>query len=193
MIRLKQFLPVFSIVVLVTVSAGCTGDNVGERESAPAASGSDAPTEASPSDATVAPDPENVPDDNTDYAEDAGNSMAEYEYPDDPMPADSIVGTLCNLNQEYLSALYEHATEESDEGLRMALIGFSDLLGEWESLRAHFPDREEDFDRAGALYDAWDKALLSEENGDSKAADEAMAEAETLLRELPATRDNECE
>lgn len=191
MIRLKQLLPTFSIAVLFLGIPGCTGSGASEPSSS-ASSGSAAPIASSSSNATVAADPEEVPEDDTDYADDAGNSMTEYEYPDDPIPADSTIGTLCNLNQEYLSSLHERATEESDDGLRTALVGFSDLLGEWEILRPHFPDREEDFDRAEALYDAWDRALLSEENGDSKAAEEAMAEAKKILRELPATRDNEC-
>lgn len=132
-------------------------------------------------------DPNDVPEDDTDYSIDAGSEIKEYEYPDDPMPADDIVATLCNLNQRYLEGLrtvVDGAPVVSDE-LRTNLVGFSDLLAEWDGLRPHFPDEGEAIDLAHELYEKWDSALLSSENGDMKAASEAMVEAEQILGELP--------
>lgn len=184
--RRQRLLPVSAAVVLALGIAGCTASASQEGEALD-------PSTSSP-DLGLVDDPEDVPEDDTDYSVDAGNDMKEYEYPDVPLPADSTLGTLCNLNQAYLAGLrtVSGGTAVVDDTLRTTLVGFSDLLSEWEMLRPHFPEHEADFDRAQALYEAWDRAVLSEENGDSGGARNAMAEAEDLLDELPADAGPDC-
>ena len=155
---------------------------------------SPAPTDGPESSNDSGTDPDDVPEDDTDYSVDAGQDLKEYEYPDDPMPAEATVDTLCNLNREYLSGLrtIEDSVPVPDDRLRTSLVGFSDLLEEWDVLRIHFPTQEADFDRAREIFQAWDRAILSEENGDFDAARSAMADAEKLLNELPASAAPEC-
>ncbi len=162
--------------------------------SEPRTEASPSPTDGPQSSDVLGTDPEDVPEDDTDYSVDAGEELKKFEYPDDPMPAEATVDTLCNLNQEYLSGLrtIENSEPVPDDRLRTALVGFSDLLEEWDVLRTHFPTQEADFDRAREIYQAWDRAILSNENGDFDAARTAMADAEKLLNELPASAAPEC-
>lgn len=179
--RLRVKRPVLTAVV-VAVGVGLSGC-------------SESPPESSDSSETVAAstsqeaDPEDVPEDDTDYSVDGGNNIVEYEYPDDPVPADSIVATLCNLNQGYIGGLrtLDSGTPVVDDDLRMNLVGFSDLLSEWDSLRPHFPEAEADMDLAQSIYNLWDRAVLSMENSDPGAGNAAMSEAEGILAKLPET------
>lgn len=140
------------------------------------------------------PDPEDVPEDDTDYSVDAGDDLKEYDYPDDPLPADSTVATLCSLSQEYLSQMrtVQSGVPVVDDMLRTNLVGLADLLAEWDTLVPHFPEYADDIGRANAVERLWDMAVLSEENGDTSAAAAHMADAEELLGELPESAGPDC-
>ncbi len=161
------------------VLAGCTSSLQTQTSQSPGASA----------------DPDNVPADDTDYSEDAGDNMPEYEYEDEPAPPPSVVGLLCNLNQEFFRALRtsSNGTPVADDALRSNLVGLSDLVGEVQSLRPHYPEAEPSIDAAGAIFDNWDAALLALDNGDATAARSAMAAAESTIDKLPSVDDVVCE
>ncbi|HLR57645.1 MAG TPA: hypothetical protein VK098_05630 [Beutenbergiaceae bacterium] len=183
-----------AVALAVLVVAGCTPgeSNAQSRQGeAPPISAQPDPTASS---SQLDEDPEDVPIDDTDYSTDAGTKLREYEYPDDPIPADSIIATLCNLNQEYLANLgsTDPQSFDDDGSFQTVLIGFSDVLEEWNSLRPHFPEHVEDIDRAQALYAAWDNALKSKEGGDFTDVEQHLEEAEALLEELPEGPNSGC-
>ncbi|WP_281966189.1 hypothetical protein [Serinicoccus marinus] len=123
-----------------------------------------------------------------DFSDDAGADLEEYEYPDDPEPAESVVATLCNLNRSYFATLAESA----DTDLRMAVVGVTELLAYWESLVPHYPEVAEDVSTAGEVVAAWDEAVLARDNGDVAGADAAVAEANELIDSLPETAQVDC-
>lgn len=129
-----------------------------------------------------------------DYSNDAGESLREYDYPDDPEPADTIVATLCNLDQRFFQGLrtVENGSPVADDSLRMSVLAVSDLLETWESLRPHYPDAVPAIDTAQAVRDTWDEALLSLENGERGPAVDLMVTAEALIAELPESAGAGC-
>lgn len=179
--RCWSVLALFSILVL----GGCTA--VG---GASGRVGSPTPTASNES----VPDPNDVPPDTTDYSTDAGDEPKEYEYEDEPPPAESVVATLCNLNQAYFTGLrsVKSGTAIVDDKLRTSLVGLSDLLDYWDSLRSEYPSSAADIETGIAIYEQWDKALLSKENGDEGAAEKAMASAEELIAKLPTEQAANC-
>lgn len=142
----------------------------------------------------AADDPRTASQPEPDYADDAGADLQQFDYPDDPEPAESIVGTLCNLNQTHFEGLRVTRDGEPvvDDNLRTVLVGLSDLLGAWETLRNHYPDSVPDIDTAREIYELWDEAVLNVDNGDLDAAQTAMDEAESLLEELPDGPSSDC-
>jgi len=176
-----------AVALTVLVVAGCTSGEPDAQSGEGAAPPITAQPDPTASSSRLDDDPEDVPIDDTDYSTDAGAKLREYEYPDDPRPADSIIATLCNLNQDYLANLgsTDPQSFDADGSFQTVLIGFSDVLEEWDSLRPHFPERVEDIDHAQALYAAWDNALKSQESGDSTDVERHLEEAEALLEELP--------
>ncbi|WP_458040310.1 MULTISPECIES: hypothetical protein [Bacteria] len=144
---------------------------------------------------TTSTDPNDVPADDTDYSVDSGNNMPEYEYEDEPAAPPTVVGILCNLNQEYFEGLrsVEAGVAVADDNLRTNLVGLSDLLGETESLKRQYPDSGASIDLAQAIFDKWDAAILGLDNGDASAARAAMADAEDLVEELPSRDAVTCE
>lgn len=164
---------------------GCTADfgaGAGNGTPSPAAS------------TASVPDPDDVPPDTTDYSKDAGNEPQAYEYEEEPPPAESVVHTLCNLNQVYFDGLrtVNSGTPIVDDKLRRSVVGLTDLLDYWDTLRTQFPDAVDDIDAGIAIAQKWDEALLSRENGDDAAADKAMASAEKLVAELPKEAAADC-
>lgn len=155
----------------------------GDPEPAASTEGS---TDGADSSAPPAPAP--------DYASDAGQNIKEFDYPEDPPPADSIVATLCNLNQEYLSSFrtMEDGVPVVDDNLRTMLVAFSDYLSYWDSLRPHYPEAVASIDTAQEIYDLWDQAMLDRDNGEAEAAQAAMVAAEKLLEELPTGEMSDC-
>lgn len=208
--RGKALLPAALLVFLV----GCTGSDSPssptstQPTAANAGSSGDAMQSSAPSEVnagvTAAPsadeqepmkteDPEaemasGSPSVTQDFSDDAGADLQEYEYPDDPEPAESVVATLCNLNRSYFTTLAESA----DTDLRMAVVGVTELLGYWESLVPHYPEVAEDVSTAGGVVAAWDEAVVARDNGDGAAADAAVAEANELIDSLPETAPADC-
>jgi hypothetical protein len=137
---------------------------------------------------------DDVAPDDTDYSVDAGNDMPEYEYEDEPAPPPTVVGILCNLNQDYFRGLrtVEDGTAIADDNLRTNLVGLSDLLGETDSLRLHYPEAVPSIEIAEAVYLKWEFAIVSIDNQEESESRTAMAEAEDLLEELPAQDDVTC-
>lgn len=139
-------------------------------------------------------DPNDVPKDTTDYSVDAGNEQKEYEYEAEEPAADSVVATLCNLNQKYFTGLRTVKSGEPvvDDTLRTSLVGLGDLTDYWDTLRSQYPKSEADIDTGIAIYETWDSALLSQDNGNSGEAKAAMAKGETLIKKLPKTAASGC-
>ncbi len=144
--------------------------------------------------ASSVPDPDDVPADTTDYSQDAGNEAEEYEYEDEPPPAESVALTLCNLNQVYFNGLrtLNSDTPIVDEKLRASLVGLSDLVDYWDTLRTQYPDAEDDINTGMAISQKWDEAVLSQDNGDDAAVSKAMGAAEKLIAELPEEAGSDC-
>src|SRR5690625_2632832 len=94
-----------AVALTVLVVAGCTSGEPDAQSGEGAAPPISAQPDPTASSSQLDEDPEDVPIDDTDYSTDAGTKLREYEYRDDPIPADSIIATLCNLNQEYLANL----------------------------------------------------------------------------------------
>lgn len=174
-----------------TLRAGATGD----EEDGDTGRAVRSPVTATP-DGSVAPTTEaGAPQGREpDYAHDAGRTMKAYEYPDDPEPAESVVATLCNLNRDYFETLQPTKDGKAvvDSTLSMAVLGLSDLLDYWDSLRPHYPEVGHDIDVAWAIRDAWDEALLAVENGDPSVAQGAMAKAQGLIEDLPSSSPDAC-
>lgn len=172
-----------------TSTAGSTEAIVGEAENETA-------REVGSQDATTSEQegPADATGSEQDYTDDAGQFIDKHEYPDDPEPAASVVATLCNLNRPYFKGLQPTMAGEPvvDETLSMAVLGLSDLLDNWDGLRPHYPEVGADIDTAWAIRDSWDEALLNMENGETAAAQEAMAQAQELIEQLPATSLDEC-
>lgn len=158
--------------------------------SAPSAPGS---SSRSPGE-TAAPDPEDVPPDDTDYSKDAGNDPKKYTYEPDVEPAESVVATLCNLTQVFFKGLrtVDDGTAVVDSNLRTNIVGVEDLMDYWGTLRDQFPDSAADIDTAHGIYEQWSTALLEQENGEDAAAKKAMAAGEELIEKLPKTAAAEC-
>ena len=204
-------------LLLVAVLSGCTGGGSSGESEADATSTVDASAGASGGDSSATPtsgdvnagvtaapsadaqepmktedpDPEmasGTPSVTQDFSDDAGDDLEEYDYPDDPEPAESVVSTLCNLNRGYFSSL----AESSEVDLRMAVVGVTELLGYWESLVPHYPEVEADVSTAGDIVAKWDEAVLARDNGDEAAAEAAVAEADELIATLPDTAEVEC-
>ena len=131
---------------------------------------------------------ETVPDVDVDYDDDAGADLVVHEYPDDPEPAAESASTLCNLSGPYVQSLRATTDDGApvvDDNLRLSVLSMSDNLLLWESMRSHFPEYDDAIDDAQRVRDLWDEALLSLDNGDEAAAEQAMLAAEDVLDELP--------
>lgn len=175
------------VVIAGILPAACAGGSPSEGDDRSEAASTSAASEVA---GAPGPDPEDVPPDTTDYSKDAGASISDFDYPDDPVPADSSAATLCNLNQEYLRGLHEAL--ESGDAFGTVLVGFSDLVIEWSSLQPHFPESAGDIDRAAELYSLWDEALLNQEAGELTEAEQFLKASDELLSEFPETADPGC-
>lgn len=186
----RPFATLAMCVVACMVLSSCTPGDV-----APESPGSQTPgTGPTPTSTAAAPDPDDVPPDDTDYSKDAGNTPTQYEYEPDEEPAESVVATLCNLNQTFFDGLrnVESGTAVTDSDLRTNLVGLGDLVDYWDTLREQYADATPDIDTATEIYELWMTAVLDEENGDSAAAERGMAAAEKLIEKLPETSSADC-
>lgn len=147
------------------------------------------PTESTPTspETVTAGDPDDVPPDDTDYSKDVGNTPQQYEYEPEPEPPESVVATLCNLNQVFFKGLRETESGKAvaDSALRTSTVALDDLTDYWETLRAQYPDAAADIDTGISVHEQWKTALLDQENGDQREAQKAMATAEELIEKLP--------
>lgn len=166
-------------------------------------SGSEEPITPQPSPAVSPPtlpstspavDPEDVPPDDTDYSQDVGNTPQLYEYSPEPEPPESVVATLCNLNQVFFKGLRTTESGEAiaDSTLRTSTVALSDLTDYWDTLRVQYPDAVTDIDTGIAVQEQWKTALLDQENGDEPGAKIAMAAAEDLIGKLPKVEAADC-
>ena len=169
-----------------------TGTDTAQSSAEPDSPDGQAPSTAEPesSDEQVAVGAESAPD----YANDAGQDIQVYDYPDDPEPAQSIVATLCNLNRDYISSLRPTAdgVPVVDDTLRTTLVVLSDYLSHWDTLRPHYPETVPHIDTAQQVHDLWDQALLEQDNGDPGAAQSTMLTAEKYLDQLPTGELSDC-
>lgn len=147
------------------------------------------PAESTPesSETVTAGDPNDVPPDDTDYSKDVGNTPQEYEYEPELEPAESVVATLCNLNQVFFKGLRRTESGEAvaDSTLRTSMVALDDFTDSWETLRAHHPEAATDIDTGLAIHGHWKTALLDQDNGNQPGAKKAMAAAEELIGKLP--------
>ncbi len=139
-------------------------------------------------------DAEDVPPDDTDYSQDVGNTPQQYQYEPELKPPESVVATLCNLNQTFFEGLRntEAGKAVADSTLRTSTVALDDLTDYWEALRAQYPDAAGNIDTGVAVQEQWKTALLNSENGDDGAAEKAMAAAEELIDELPEAAAEDC-
>ena len=79
-----------------------------------------------------------------------------------------------------------------DDNLRTSLVGLSDLIAEWDTLRVHYPDAVKDIDTANAIYNDWDRAILDSDNGDTAAAARMMTNADKRIGSLPKSSGADC-
>lgn len=108
---------------------------------------------------------------------------------DEPEPAESMVGTLCNLNRPHLEQLSERVVAESqldDQMLRLAALSLSDDLGVWEGMAWQVPDAAEEIETAREVYAHWEYAVALVDAGDQTSAMEEWNTATTLIAGLPA-------
>lgn len=169
LIRVRALCGVLMALLAVGTLAACTDSTV------PAATRS------------VSPDPNDVPPDDTDYSQDAGNESPDYRYEaEDALPA-SVSGILCNFTQEFFEGLrtVSAGAAVADDTLRTSLVGLSDLLAEGDALRDQYPEASKSVETARQISDAWQEALVHADNGDAPAAALSMALGERLIGTLP--------
>lgn len=145
------------------------------------------PSDSTPLSPEPVDDPNDVPPDDTDYSKDVGNTPQQYEYEPELEPPESVVATLCNLNQIFFKGLRSTESGEpvADSNLRTSMVALDDLMDYWKTLRAQHPDSAADIDTAIAVHEQWKSALLSRDNGDQSGAKKAMTAAEELIKNLP--------
>lgn len=190
----RRALTAAAAVVVALGLGGCFAD--AEPDASPTrgtpsagADPADAPDPQAGGSSAAAVDPDDVPPDDTDYSVDAGDSQPTYTYEPEPEPADTVVATLCNLNQEFFRGLRPEVAGEpvAEDTLRTNLVGLGDLIDEWDSLRIHYPDVVPQIDRAQEIYADWQSALALRDDGDTPASAREMAKAEEAIDALPQT------
>ncbi len=175
-----------SLLAACVLLSACTpgGSTSSQGASSPSTSAESTPGST---ETGTAVDPEDVPPDDTDYSKDVGNTPQQYDYEPELEPPESVVATLCNLNQGFFKGLRE--TESglavADGTLRTSMVGLGDLTDYWETLRVQYPDAAADIDTALAVREQWMTALVDQDNGDQAGAKKAMAAAEKLIKKLP--------
>lgn len=114
-------------------------------------------------------------------------AQEEYDYPDEPEPAAGVVATLCNLDPGYLGSLRNENSSGDpvvDDDLRLAVVALGDQISYWETLRDDYPDAADDIESADKVLDLWEQAVVSSDNGESSAAQGALAEADDVISSL---------
>lgn len=109
-------------------------------------------------------------------------------YAENPPPADSVEGTLCNLTQAHLaqlSAATRRAGSIDDQNLRLAALSLSDDLSVWEGVAWQYPELAADIEAARTVYAHWEFAIGLHDTGDLVAAAEELEAADELIDTLP--------
>ncbi len=107
-----------------------------------------------------------------------------------PEPAESMVGTLCNLNRPHLEELSAHVVVDGqldDQMLRFAALSLSDDLGVWEGLSWQMPGAEEEIEVAREIYAHWEYAVGLIDAGDHQTAMDEWNAAAELVNGLPSS------
>ena len=108
---------------------------------------------------------------------------------DAPEPAESMLGTLCNLNGPHLEKLSAQVMVDGtldDQMLRLAALSLSDDLAVWEGLAWQLPDAADEIDVAREIYAHWEFAVGLVDAGDPQSAIEEWNAAGDLIDALPA-------
>lgn len=106
----------------------------------------------------------------------------------EPEPAESMVGTLCNLNRPHLEELSARVVVEGqldDQMLRLAALSLSDDLGVWEGMAWQVPEAESEIEVAREIYAHWEYAVGLVDAGDQETAMDEWDAAAELLAVLP--------
>lgn len=109
-------------------------------------------------------------------------------YADNPPPADSVQGTLCNLTQAHLAQLSAATTTHDsidDQMLRLAALSLSDDLSVWEGMAWQYPELASDIEAARTVYAHWEFAIGLHDTGDPAAAVAELKAADELIDTLP--------
>lgn len=108
---------------------------------------------------------------------------------DDPELAESMVGTLCNLNRVHLGELSEGVVtgpKIDDQMLRLAALSLSDDLGVWEGMAWQVPEATKEIEVAREVYSHWEYAIALVDAGNDQLAMTEFNTAEELIQGLPA-------
>lgn len=113
-----------------------------------------------------------------------------------PEPAESMVGTLCNLNRVHLEELSESMAtglQLDDQMLRLGALSLSDDLGVWEGMVWQVPEATKELEVAREVYAHWEYAIALVDAGDDQSAMAELNAAEELIQGLPAGEVGEVE
>lgn len=105
-----------------------------------------------------------------------------------PEPAESMVGTLCNLNRPHLEELSARVVVDGkldDQTLRLAALSLSDDLGVWEGMAWQVPGVEDEIEVAREIYAHWEYAVGLVDAGDQETAMDEWDAAAELVGALP--------
>lgn len=160
----------------------------GPGASASASTGAAGPSGSSGEEATPGPEESPTLEPRPAAVEEETDEVLE-EYPDDPEPADEVLGTLCNLTQAHMEELDQRLVggggNPRPENLRLALISLGDDLAVWEGIAWHVPRYADHIVTAQRIYERWDLGLALLESGDRAAAQQQLEEASQAIGTLP--------
>lgn len=108
---------------------------------------------------------------------------------EEPAPAESMIGTLCNLRQSHLERLSSQIVVNGmvdDQMLRMAALSLSDDLAVWEGLAWQYPNLAAELDSVREIYGHWEFAIGLTDVGDVDGALQELEAAATVIRTLPS-------
>ena len=189
-----------SVLVAALVVVGCAagdddsanGVSSGEATSPSVAAGAGTTTDGNDSGFSVndEPDPstgeiEQVPPDEVVVE---GTPPPTFVYTEEVEPAETLVGTLCNLNAKFLRSLRSEdasGTPIVDDNLRYAILSLGDSVSLWRDLVLSYPDTADGVAVADRVLEHWDNAFLAQENGQDAEAQQQMQLAESAIDELP--------
>lgn len=178
-----------------TAEDSATPSETGQSADSPAPSDSESPSVAATSptgtsDAETEQEPEAVVPTPAEQPEPAlsEDEIRETYGTGEPEPAESMLGTLCNLNQPHLEELSARVVVDGqldDQMLRLAALSLSDDLGVWEGMAWQVPGAEGEIEVAREIYAHWEYAVGLVDAGDQETAMDEWDAAAELLAALP--------